>query len=142
MSPRKLLFINTVTAVLVAVFIIPLFMYAGQALESKYFPVIDNYVLTSIVQTSENNTLISGHFTRLRACEYQWSEWTVKDKDTGFERPLPLHRPAEQPDRNMGINEFKNVVVFTTPEQFRMGVKGIAYYKCHPLWLTATQFYP
>lgn len=132
--------ISACTSVLVVVTVIPVGIQAGIAVESKYFPVVSDFTVSRLEMTDEGNTNISGKYYRNRDCVLLHAEWELITKDGLSEIPIPRYNTTVT-DRDVGWNEFKDIILFIRPQDFKTTVSGTAYYRCHPFWITVTTFY-
>lgn len=105
--------------------------FVGPWAETRFFPVVSPLRITSISETPEGNSLISGEATKLRDCSYEGIEWRLGRRD-GLSVPVKAVFLDPPRARRPGVIEWKALVVGLTPEQLLTNSYANAYHSC--LW--------
>ena len=118
----------------------------GPAIETRYFPVVSKLRILSI-EPEGDGARIMAEFTKLRGCEYIGLSWFHRlGEGNGFERvPLILlRRPGDEgsPNRPEGRQRAGPWIVGVPPPEIAGNSFAQLFHRCHPFWVTTTEFYP
>lgn len=129
-NPAMLLWVILITT--------PLFWSLGPEYEGRILPVVSNIEITEI-QTDKNGSYIFVSFDKTRQCEFIGLSWYDKfNIRHGVEfspnlsttpKTRPIGGQAAGPWLIKGLENIE-------------GSRAVTTHRCHPLWLTYTQFYP
>lgn len=107
--------------------------------EDLIFPVVTRSVVDSVEQTDEG-LLVTHEFVKLRNCDYVGVSWYDAQRERisivfpEEDSRLPTSRPTgpqhiKRPWLLRGITSLD-------------GTRAVVSHRCHPLWLTHTEFWP
>lgn len=135
---------TTITAVM-ALFVV---FSVGPVVETRFFPVVSHArILDEQPTLGGDGTQLQVQFTRLRNCEYLGLAWYQRTSDGGDVRvPVQLGQPlsASSPGR-LPIPATITSGPWVVPipmASLHDGSYAVVFHRCHPLWLTTTEFYP
>lgn len=119
----------------------------GPAIETRYFPAVSKLRILSLEPDGPSGmSRIQAEFTKLRNCEYLGIAWFLRDEIGGFERvPIILQRrPGDlsSPNRPTGVQRAGPWLVALKPDILKHQSFALLSHKCHPFWITTTEFYP
>jgi len=120
---------------------------AGPTIETRFFPVTSKLLIERMVSDGPDKTNVYAAFEKLRDCEYLGIAWYRGSLDQrGFERvPLILLRQEgdnSSPNRPVGFQRSGPWVVSIPLEEIKTNSFVRLSHKCHPFWVTTTEFYP
>ncbi|GGE18015.1 hypothetical protein GCM10011390_41480 [Aureimonas endophytica] len=122
------------------------FFMLGPALETRYFPVVSKLHITEVDPVSKGISLVRVEFGKLRDCEYLGIAWYVGPEAGAFERvsmvPIRDQDDTSAPSRPVGVHRAGPWRVTIDAEQVRGKSYVKAYHRCHPFWVTTSDFYP
>lgn len=102
------------------------------AWEGQLFPV--SAVTTMVFDEVDGHAVVSGTFSKLRACQFIRTEWY---KGSGVQ--IEIKRLDEAHQLPVGDNVWGRVELEVSAETARTNIYAIAYHSCHPLWDTITK---
>ncbi len=120
---------------------------AGPWIETRYYPAVSRLkVLSSTVDRETGGASITVEFTKLRACEWIGIAWYRGKQDGLFERvPVTLGRRAgdtSSPNRSTGRQSAGPWIIGLSLDDLRSNSFAQLTHRCHPFWITTTDFYP
>lgn len=118
----------------------------GPVLETKLFPVLDPLQIDRVEYKDEDNAYVYASFNKRRACEYVGTAWYKGLRSGEFDRVLMITIRQEgdnsSPTRPQGRQH-------AGPWLIGMNAKDVVRYsfvdifhRCHPFWITRTNWYP
>lgn len=121
------------------VFLLAVTLQIPQRVEGALWPVI---VGTDITKTHEagDETLFYGRATQVRSCGFDRMEWFLDDGHNFSRVDVTMLETGKI--RRPGGFAFGPWSVRLSRADLRQRTYAIVYHRCHPLWLTATKFYP
>ena len=118
----------------------------GPALETKWFPVVSKLTITSLTTNDNGQATVMAEFTKLRECEYLGLAWYRGQQSGGFERvPVILMRQEgdnSSPNRPPGTQRAGPWIIGMPPDEIAGNSFAQLSHRCHPFWVTTTDFYP
>lgn len=120
----------------------------GPRAETQYFPVLEKLQIIDIAPISDTASRVTTAFKKVRDCEYESIAWyrAYGDMDQVLERvSLVLLRDANDTssaNRPLGYQKSGPWQVGMPAKDIRGGSFVWVYHRCHPFWMTRTQFYP
>lgn len=118
----------------------------GPAIETRLAPVVSKLRVLSLTQDENGMSIVDAEFTKLRDCEYVGISWFVGQPDGNFERvPVILMRrdgDTSSPNRPTGTQRAGPWIIGVPPAELRNNSFARLAHRCHPFWLTTTDFYP
>lgn len=116
---------------------IPAIFEVGPRLESAIFPVVDNVQISDVTPTDLGVSFYV-RFDKLRQCEFLGIAWYQDNVRVGvaFE-PGAENFPATRPEGD----QFAGPWMLVGADRIE-GTRAVVYHRCHPLWVTVSQFYP
>lgn len=118
----------------------------GPAIEQRFFPVVSKLHVLDARELIDGRTEIHAAFKKIRDCEYLGITWFVGDRKKEFERvPIILLRPdndTSSPNRPVGYQKAGPWIIGASAADFRERSFSQLLHRCHPFWITATDFYP
>lgn len=122
------------------------FFVVGPAVETAFFPAVSKLKILSIAPAEGGQAEITAEFTKLRDCEYVGIAWYHGQPSGGFERvPVILLRKegdTSSPNRPTGTQRAGPWIIGVPPEEIAKNSFARLSHRCHPFWLTTTDFYP
>lgn len=117
----------------------------GPPLETRFWPVTSKLTIISLEADADGNAIITAEFTKRRDCQYLGISWYRGRPDGYFERATIVLRKAgdesgstRPPGTQRGGPWFIGIPV----DEIRTNSFAQLAYRCHPLWVTTTDFYP
>jgi hypothetical protein len=144
---RWLLIFTQIILVPIAIvwILIGLFHY-GPAIETALFPVVEKLVIVGEREAPGGKTEIDAYFVKVRNCEYVGIAWFVHEADQVDRRVSVelLRRPEDtsSPNRPVGAQRAGPWIIDIPFGELRETSAAVLYHKCHPFWLTTTEFFP
>jgi hypothetical protein len=119
----------------------------GPALETRFWPAVSKLQILSLETDDSGQAVVMTEFTKLRGeCEYVGIAWFKGRPDGNFERvPVILQRrdgDTSSPNRPPGTQRAGPWIIGMTPAELRTGSFAKLTHRCHPLWVTTTDFWP
>ena len=118
----------------------------GPSLENRYFPVVSKLKIADLRADSDGNAIIMAEFTKVRNCEYLGVAWYRGSRNQGFERvPVILQRRAgdrSNPNRPLGTQRSGPWLVGMPVVEIDGNSFAELFHRCHPFWISKTDFYP
>jgi hypothetical protein len=118
----------------------------GPAIETRLFPVVSKLRILSIAPEGADQSRILAEFTKLRSCEYIGLAWFHRIAPGGFERVpvILLRRPGDDssPNRPEGLQRAGPWIVGIPPQEIASSSFAQLSHRCHPFWVTTTEFWP
>lgn len=118
----------------------------GPSLETRYWPVVSKLDVLSIRETAAGHTEIKAGFRKLRDCEYIGLVWFLGSRPDDFQRvSVILQREAgdtSSPNRPIGYQKAGPWIIGMSPADLRGKSFAQLVHRCHPFWMTTTEFYP
>lgn len=137
--------VKTFLGMVTAFWFVVILYTAGPAVETIAFPVVGKLQVDEIAEVTGKVTM-QVRFNKLRNCEYVGISWFKGEKNGSFERvPIELRRPtgdSSSPNRPIGQQRSGPWILSMTLDQMRTNSFAQLYHRCHPFWLTTTDFYP
>lgn len=131
-----------VVAALILIFTI------GPWVETRLFPAVSKLNILTMTPNAAGDTIITASFDKKRDCEYIGIAWFHgrRGSDMGFERvPLILQRregDTSSPNRPMGRQQAGPWIIAIPPAEIAGNSFAELYHRCHPFWVSRTEFYP
>lgn len=118
----------------------------GPTLETRLFPVVGKLAILRIEALPDGRLAVYAAFRKLRACDYIGIAWYRGVQAGSFERvPIALLRErgdVSSPNRPVGFQTSGPWQVAIPPDQIRNNSFVELFHRCHPFWVTRTEFYP
>lgn len=118
----------------------------GPAVETRFFPVVSKLTVTSLAADETGQAVIGAQFTKLRDCEYLGIAWYRGSPSGQFERvPVILQRQegdTSSPNRPTGTQRAGPWIIGMPPAEIPGNSFARLSHRCHPFWVTTTDFYP
>lgn len=118
----------------------------GPQVETWLFPVTDKLRILELRGDRDNRSIVHVEFEKLRPCEFVGIAWFHGDPKLGFMRvPIELRRvtgDTSSPNRPEGLQRSGPWVISVPPDELRVNSFAVLYHRCHPFWLTTTDFFP
>ena len=126
--------------------IFPALAGLAQDIEQNLYPVTTPVELIQVEEIDADNTLVWVRFEKLRGCQYLGLSWFQGDLETGATRVrLSFGKPdTDQSDttRPEGIQIAGPWKVGMSKADLLNNSYAMLSHRCHPLWISKTQFYP
>lgn len=139
------LVVKTLAGTITALAMLLTFFTIGPALETWAWPAVSKVSFDSITE-QDGETVLHVRFNKLRNCEYIGIGWFRGSKATSFVKvPIELRRPVgdnSSPNRPLGAQRTGPWIVSMSMDQLMTNSFAQLYHRCHPLWLTTTDFFP
>lgn len=118
----------------------------GPAVETQFFPAVSKLRILSVSSTDMRESRVEAEFTKLRGCEYLGIAWFRGDPSGKFERvPVVLMRKdgdTSSPNRPTGTQKAGPWIIGVPPNEIGRNSFARLSHRCHPFWVTTTDFYP
>lgn len=118
----------------------------GPALETRFAPVVSKLTILSLDDDAEGEAVLSVAFTKLRDCEYLGIAWYEGNPAGGFTRvPVILQRrdgDTSSPNRPVGTQRAGPWIIGMPAADVRGNSFARLSHRCHPFWVTTTDFWP
>jgi hypothetical protein len=118
----------------------------AQDIEQNLYPVATPVELIKVEEIDDENTLIWVKFDKLRGCEYLGLSWFEGSLETGATR---VRLSFGKPDSDQSDTTRPEGVQIAGPWKLGMSKDALlnnSYamlsHRCHPFWISKTQFYP
>jgi len=138
--------VKAVCATFIAICMIAAFYSLGPRLETEWWPVVGKLKINSMETPRPGWTLIRVNFEKLRDCEYVGLSWYVGQRPDNFERiAVSVQRDPEDtgsPNRPLGLQRAGPWLVAVDTKEFTRGTFAQLQHRCHPFWISTTDFYP
>ncbi len=118
---------------------------AGPWLETRFWPVVSKLTILQTEMTGPAQTKIWAYFTKMRACDYIGIAWYQIEGDDVIRVPLQLLRePGDlsSPNRPIGSTKAGPWIVDIPRDLVKSKSYVELQHRCHPFWVTTTEFYP
>lgn len=122
---------------LIGLALLPGLFTVGPVIETRFFPVVDNVQIEDLKRHDEGVSFYV-RFDKLRPCEFlgvSWYEGAMR-RGVAFEPDSALY-PRTRPVGDQYAGPWLVTSVRTLD-----GTHAVAHHRCHPLWVTASPFYP
>jgi len=121
----------------------------GPESERKHFPVVGKLQILNAVEIEPGITEINARFTKRRDCEYVSVAWYVGHPNEE-NRQVRVQTIVEErqlqevlsPSRPVGTAVAGPWRIAMSLNDFQNNSFAILTHRCHPFWLTTTNFYP
>lgn len=121
----------------------------GPSVERAWRPVVGKLEILSRVEIEPGITEINARFRKIRDCEYVSVAWYVGNPNSDFRQvrvqtivdPEQLQE-AQAPTRPLGTSIAGPWRVAMTADDLDNNSFAILTHRCHPFWMTTTNFYP
>lgn len=118
----------------------------GPAIETRFWPAVSKLLIVNLSEDDHGNSVVMAQFTKIRDCEYLGIAWFRGMPEGGFERvPVTLLRKpgdTSSPNRPTGTQKAGPWIVAMSPDQLRVNSFARLTHRCHPFWITTTEFWP
>lgn len=118
----------------------------GPAIETKLAPAVSKLRILDLHDNADGLAEISAEFTKLRDCEYIGIAWYRGSPSGGFERvPVILLRregDTSSPNRPVGTQRAGPWIIGMPAADITGNSFAQLTHRCHPFWVTTTEFYP
>lgn len=118
----------------------------GPSIERNYFPVVSKLTIDSLGSDEQGHSVVGARFTKFRDCEYIGIAWFRGSLEQGFERvPVILWRkPGDRssPNRPIGMQRAGPWLIAVSPDEIHTNSFARLFHRCHPFWLSRTDFFP
>ncbi len=119
----------------------------GPYLETQYLPVVSKLeILSAVPRNGGMQTELRAAFRKTRDCEYIGLAWFVGDRQTQFDRvSIILMRDqgdTSSPSRPLGYQKAGPWLLSIPPDDVKKRSFAQLFHRCHPFWMTVTEFYP
>lgn len=115
----------------------------GPFVETKFFPVVNKLMISDVkLGPVDGTTQFTASFLKVRNCEYLGIGWYTDDDERV---PVVLQRTVhddDTPNRPPGFTRTGPWIVYLTHDQLMKHSHALLYHRCHPFWVTTTEFYP
>jgi hypothetical protein len=128
--------------------IVLLLVYSvGPLIETRLFPVVGKLQILTMTDDPQGNTVVDVAFDKRRDCEYVGLAWFRgrHDSELGFMRVAVVTRAASDtsnPNRPTGRQQAGPWTIAVPPAEIASNSFAVLYHRCHPFWITRTEFYP
>ena len=133
----KKVWMNIIITVITVMIILPLTFSFGPILETKYFPVVSNLVITAVSDKTSQDGYIElyGHIDKNRTCEYQGANWYAGEPNRDFTR-IYTKRSTEDINSPTGTRYFGplKLGINESLQRYNYKIFLVAEYDCHPGW--------
>lgn len=109
--------------------------------EGRMFPVSAKAHILTITPSADGGSLIRVVWDKTRACEFDHLVWNRILPDGTLE-PVKVTWTTDLGSRSPGRNLSQTWHVAMPPEQIEGKSLAHVWHRCHPLFLTISQFYP
>lgn len=135
----KVLFFTRAAAFMaICMALTPAIFSIGPHLETRFFPVVRE---TRILNEERVAGGVSFYveFRKVRQCEFQGLAWYVGAVRVPLDfSPTPTNAPRSRPPGDQSTGPW----LVATQQNTVEGNTAYAYHRCHPLWVTISEFYP
>lgn len=119
----------------------------GPSVETSRFPVVGKLTIITAVENPDGFTEIHAAFRKMRDCEYIGIQWFKVNADDGSFVRIPVELLREEgdttsPNRPVGYQKAGPWIVHANLEDFQHNTFATLTHRCHPFWMTTTNFYP
>lgn len=149
--------VQAFSATVVAICVIATVWTVGPWVETHFFPVVQKLHIADLRAGEDPNTSVfTAEFVKVRDCEYLGIGW-YKSGSEPERVPIVLGRgihDTDTPNRPPGFTRTGPWTVSLPPDQVRppfgqwvAGQKeppsfAVLFHRCHPFWVSKTEFYP
>jgi len=117
----------------------------GPWLETRYFPAVGKLMIQQATEI-DGKSVLHVAFRKLRDCEYIGIAWYRGQQGGEFTRvPIVLGRQEDDnssPNRAVGFQFTGPWTVDVPMAELHSNSFALLQHRCHPAWLTTTEFYP
>jgi hypothetical protein len=115
----------------------PAIFSAGPYLETRFFPVVRDTEIEHAERVEGGVSFFVG-FTKVRQCEFLGLAWYVGNVrvPVNFE-PSAVNSPSSRPTGG----QYAGPWLVVTQDASVRGNVAYVYHRCHPLWVTISEFY-
>ena len=118
----------------------------GPHLETRFLPVVSKLTITELKADENGQAIVDAMFTKLRQCEFIGIAWYRGRADGEFERvPVILLRregDTSSPNRPVGTQRAGPWIIGMPAAEIRNNSFAQLIHRCHPFWVSTTEFYP
>lgn len=120
----------------------------GPEVETRYAPAVSKLYIESVDTASDPaHALVRASFTKLRNCEYIGIGWFRASENGTLERVAlelrPEHNDDENsPNRPVGYQRAGPWEIYMPADEIVGRSIVRLWHRCHPFWVTLTEFYP
>ena len=119
----------------------------GPWYETRYWPVVSKMQLIRLERFGDRSAHAEFTFEKLRPCQFAGINWFHRSTQDSFlvrvtAFPTQDIAAVTTPNRPLGLQHSGIWVVELPPEEIVDASLVLLYHKCHPFWLTTTEFYP
>lgn len=141
------LMVHTVLMTITAMVILITFFGTFPALETRYWPVVEKLEIQQVQGVPiEGKSIVYGTFNKVRQCEPLGLQWFRRDSNGVLQRVRAelnkLPGDSSTPVRPLGRQSTGPWVIDIPPEELRTASVVELAHRCHPFWVSITQFYP
>lgn len=135
----KLIFLTRAAAFMaICMALTPAIFSVGPHLETRFFPVVVGTSLQN-QERVEGGVSFFVRFTKVRQCEFLGLAWYVGQVRVPVNfAPTATNSPRTRPPGP----QYTGPWLVATHEDTVSGNIAHAYHRCHPLWVTISEFYP
>lgn len=122
-------------------------IHLGPVVERSYFPVVSKLRIIELTpEPRTGHARVMAEFTKFRDCEYIGIAWYRGTPAIGFERvPVILQRQVgdnSSPNRPIGTQRSGPWIIGMPIHEIDGNSFAQLFHRCHPFWLSRTDFYP
>lgn len=118
----------------------------GPYVETKYFPVVSKLSIERSYQDSDGKSVVYAEFNKIRNCEYVGLSWYKGSRDSKFQSVRVVLGRAEgdesSQNRPQGRQSSGPWTISMPLEELKNNSFAQLSHRCHPFWITTTDFYP
>lgn len=117
----------------------------GPVVETRWRPVVSKLRMTALRQNSVGESQIWVQYTKLRDCEYRGITWLHRLPNGVLESvyvSFANNWDTISSNRPKGVYAAGPWTVNLSSDELLYSSYAILYHRCHPLWLSRTEFYP
>lgn len=138
--------VKTICATFIVICMLAGFYSIGPRLETEWWPVVSKLKIVSMEPGDPGWTKIRVTFTKLRDCEYVGLAWYVGQRPNNFERVAVIiqrdPKDVGSPNRPLGTQRSGPWLIAVDSKEFSRATFAQLQHRCHPFWITTTDFYP
>lgn len=120
---------------------VPTLVQIASCLETKFYPVVDNFKMRTSIETMAGHTILAGTYERNRNCEFKNITWYTTDEQSKQRVPIPINRRVGPPSKPIGTYDFGPWELWMTKEKMEEDSYAIVLHDCHPIYLTRSIIY-
>lgn len=116
----------------------PAIFSVGPYIETRFFPVVRGTMILN-EERVKGGVSFFVQFTKVRQCEFLGLAWYVGQVRVPINfAPTAKNSPRTRPTGD----QFTGPWLVVTRKTSVKGNTAYAYHRCHPLWVTISEFYP